>query len=462
MTQIEEFPYWFAPYHFDRRALSVDGPARQAAFETPSTVVQTTFRQQRLPVLDRIRRAVTSFMEETQLNASSRIEQHQAISVLSCPERAALTVSGDARHLLNRAGAKLTALLILAMSVTGCASFHDNHYMASSVPPILAATPISNPQVLNFAELTGTPSNNQVIGKLDVLEVNTLPSLNSREAFKYTVRVGEDGLANIQEAGGPVRLLGRTLAEAEAMITQLSIDRGLYRTPHITVTMKERKVNSIFVSGAVKQPGWKQIPAADCNLISAIFYAGGLAPDAGTSIDIQNVMTRDELLNESIAATSPDGIAQTGYSQLREPRRASVDLISATKEGRDAYYIADGGAVHVERRSPDAIYVDGLVKRSGRQTFPLDDEEFRLLEAISAAGGTSSQVADKVYVVRAAQGLEKPAVIQASLKKARHDEAHNLMLSPGDFVSVEHTPATIAMEALQMIRVGASLNPLIP
>ncbi len=400
-------------------------------------------------------------MDETQLNASSRMEQHQAINALSCLQCAAMIVFGGGRRLCDHAVVRLTALLMLATSVTGCASLHDNHYMASSVPPILAATPISNPQVLDFAELTGTPSNNQVIGKLDVLEINVLPSLNSRDAFRFTARVGEDGLAKIHDVG-QVHLLGQTLSEAEATVTQLSVERGLYRAPHVTVTMKERKVNTIFVSGAVKEPGYKQIPAADCNLISAIFYAGGLAADAGTNINIQNVVTRDELLKESIASTSPDGVAQAGYSQMRTPRQASVDLISATKEGRDAYYIADGGAVHIERRSPDAIYVDGLVKRSGRQVFPLDDEEFRLLEAISAAGGTASQVADKVYVVRTAPGLEKPAVIQASLKKARHDEAHNLMLSPGDFVSVEHTPATIAMEALQMIRVGASLNPFIP
>jgi protein involved in polysaccharide export with SLBB domain len=173
-----------------------------------------------------------------------------------------------------------------------------------------------------------------------------------------------------------------------------------------------------------------------------------------------HALTRDELLHESIAKLPEDGVTQTGgYTRSRTPRQATVDLISATKEGRDAYFVGDGGAINVERRNPDAIYVDGLVKKSGRQTFPLDDEEFRLLEAISAAGGTSSQVADKVFVVRAAPASGEPAVIQASLRKARHDEAHNLLLAPGDFVSVEHTPATVIMEALQMIRVGASINP---
>ncbi len=351
--------------------------------------------------------------------------------------------------------------ILLVVSLSGCAMFRENHYMASEMPPQLAALPVSNPQLLNFAELTGSPSDSQMIGKLDVLEVSTLPSLNSREAFKYGVRVGEDGMARIPEVG-PVHLQGQTLAEAEATITQVSIERGLYRAPHVTVTMKERKVNKILVSGAVRKPGWYEIPAAECNLISAIFYAGNLAADAGTNVDIRNVVTRDELLNEAIASTQVDGVAQAGYAQKGTPRQASVDLISAVKDGRDGYFIADGGSVHIERRSPDAIYVDGLVKKSGRQIFPLDDEEFRLLEAIALAGGPSSQVADKVFVVRAVPVSGQPAVIQASIRKAKYDEAHNLLLAPGDFVSIEHTPATVIMEVLQMVRVGASLNPFLP
>jgi polysaccharide export outer membrane protein len=165
-------------------------------------------------------------------------------------------------------------LLLLCGSLSGCAMFRENHFMASDMPPQLAALPISNPQVLNFAELTGTPSNSQLIGKLDVLEVNVLPSLNSRESFRYTVRVGEDGIANLDI--GQIQLAGLELAEAEAVITRASVERGLYRAPHITVTMKNRKVNRVFVSGAVKKPGWYEIPAPECNLISAIFYAGGL------------------------------------------------------------------------------------------------------------------------------------------------------------------------------------------
>ena len=89
-------------------------------------------------------------------------------------------------------------------------------------------------------------------------------------------------------------------------------------------------------------------------------------------------------------------------------------------------------------------------------------EDLRLVDAISQSGYTSSQVANKVYVIRQPTPESRSIVIQASLSKASHDPAHNIRLAPGDIVKVEHTPATILLEAAQFIRggVSSSLNPL--
>ena len=60
---------------------------------------------------------------------------------------------------------------------------------------------------------------------------------------------------------------------------------------------------------------------------------------------------------------------------------------------------------------------------------------------------------------------EKPGetvVIQLSLQDAKGDARQNLRLQPRDVITVEHTPATVALEAVKIIRfgVGASLTPL--
>ena len=109
----------------------------------------------------------------------------------------------------------------------------------------------------------------------------------------------------------------------------------------------------------------------------------------------------------------------------------------------------------VEKRDPEAIYVGGLVKNPNRIAFPVG-EDLRLLQAISLAGGVSNQMANKIYVVRQSAQGQDPTVIEVSLRAAKHSDDWNIRLGAGDVITVEHTPATVFMEALQIIRFGIS------
>ena len=78
-------------------------------------------------------------------------------------------------------------------------------------------------------------------------------------------------------------------------------------------------------------------------------------------------------------------------------------------------------------------------------------------------GGLSSTVADKVYVIRPLpDDSGQTAVIEVSLMEAKRDASRNIRLGPRDLVSIEHTPATMLLELVKIIRfgVGASLTPL--
>jgi polysaccharide export outer membrane protein len=59
-------------------------------------------------------------------------------------------------------------------------------------------------------------------------------------------------------------------------------------------------------------------------------------------------------------------------------------------------------------------------------------------------------------VIRPLANSSEPAVIQISLRKAKRSGKSNVRLGPGDIVSVEQTPATVLLEALQLIRVGVN------
>ena len=344
----------------------------------------------------------------------------------------------------------------------GCASLNDNHYYAGQIPGGYDAPPNANPLTIDFAQLSGTATDSDVIAKGDVVNVEIAASVSAKDIFSYSVRVRDDGQADLPLIG-PVPMAGISLADADATLTQYCVARNIFRAPKVNVTIRRRKTNRILVVGAVKEPGVKEIPVAESDLLSILFHAGGLADDAGANIEIRNVLTRDETMNEAIAADgSRGGIKQTGYSSSNfAPRSVKIDLVSAAQSGSNDYFVGDRGVVVVEKTEPKAVTVTGLVRKPGRVEFR-KGEDLRLVDAISQSGYTSSQVANKVYVIRQPTPESRSIVIQASLSKASHDPAHNIRLAPGDIVKVEHTPATILLEAAQFIRVGvsSSLNPL--
>ena len=110
----------------------------------------------------------------------------------------------------------------------------------------------------------------------------------------------------------------------------------------------------------------------------------------------------------------------------------------------------------VKEQESHSISVLGLVKRPGNYDLPLD-ETYRLLDAVAMAGGTTVSIADKVRVIRRLDQDSVPFVIEVSIKAAKHTSDENLVLMPGDTVSIEETPATFVVETVRsFVRFGFS------
>lgn len=347
--------------------------------------------------------------------------------------------------------------MLAVVSLSGCLAA-GTHYYAHEMPGELVAQANTNAQTINFSQLSGTPPNSELIGPGDLLEITVAVGIDIRSVMTFPVRVNQDGIADVNEIG-QIRLAGYELDEAEGVIAQVSQQRMLFKNPHVTVAMKRKRMNRIMVVGAVKKPGVKEIPSSESSLLSVLFAADGLAEDAGTTVHIRNLIDTPDS-PEAIANGGRADVLQTGYTS-NSRRSVSVDLVTATQEGTNSYHIGDGGVVMVEKRDPKAIHVIGLVRKPGMIEFPVN-KDLRLFDALALAGYTSSQVANKVFVFRnsPSQGWTR---IQCSISRAKRDEAHNILLAPGDVVSVEQTPATVLLDALQVIRLGisGSLNPLL-
>lgn len=347
----------------------------------------------------------------------------------------------------------------------GCVS--QDIYQASELPAHLQAPQIANTKKLDLSGLTTVAYNNDIIDFGDILEVQILVGLNSKDNPPVMQpRVNEAGAISLPNIGEiPVR--GLDLPTAESAIAAACIQRGIYRSPHVTVSMKKQRTNLIRVSGAVKNPGPVNLPRGSCDLFSVLVAAGGLAEDAGALVDVRNPPSANVTAPDRIAGAFGNSteIMPAGHSQTMPAGARSaassfrVDLVSATKGAGGAYSLQDGATVNVERRDPEAIRVVGMVHKPNRYEYPVG-EELRVLDAIALANGTSNKAADKVFVVRQLPNQQQPAVIQTSLRAAKRQGEMNLKLAPGDIVSVEQTPATVLVDSIMLIRfgVGASLG----
>lgn len=362
-------------------------------------------------------------------------------------------------------------VLLLVGLAAGCQSAgyrKFEKYSYAEVPTALAATRQANPQTVDLSRLARASVKSDVLDRGDVVEISISAGLSEKDTVKFPVRINDSGYGQLPVIG-QVYLAGLEPEAAEANIVSACVQRDLYLNPHVTVTMKKQRVNRVTVVGAVKLAGVYELPRGQSDLLAAITVAGGLAEDAGTMVEIRTPDRGGEGSPPAPVASSATGDVQaTGHSAAPQPltpvsgggllTSVQVDLISAAKSGDGGQYISDGAVVMVEKRAPEPVHVIGLVKRPNRYEFPVS-EDLRMLDAVALAGGTESLVADKIFIVRRKPGSTDTAVIQASIRAAKRDPQANVLLSPGDVVSIESTPATVFMSALGLIRMslGASV-----
>lgn len=361
-------------------------------------------------------------------------------------------------------GTRVVGLLsFICLSLTGCHG--ANHYYAENtifgtkLPAEMRLAERPKTHTVDLTRLAGGAGDSDTINTGDLLEVKIAAGLSEKDIATLGGRVSEDGTISLPEIG-PVHVVGIQPSGAETLIRAAAIGKGLYvNNPSVTVRVTDRRLNIVRVMGAVKKPGTYKLPPNSSDVVSALSAAEGLADDAGEKIDVRNPITRTRGERPAIAG-DPTNPYSNVSSTMNGPATISggmesysIDLISAAESGEGHYSVADGGVIMVEKRDPETINVQGLVKNANRYEIPVG-EDLYLLDAIALAGGVSNQLANKIYVKRKPVPGQDPIVIQVSYRAATHSTDSNVLLGPGDVVKVAHTPATVVMEALNIIRFG--------
>ncbi|MAT71675.1 MAG: hypothetical protein CMJ58_19385 [Planctomycetaceae bacterium] len=350
----------------------------------------------------------------------------------------ALSTSCDIRPDRRRAtAARLLAVVLLA----GCGT---PGVRPSALPPELLARPRQSRAKLNLAGVAAPGSADAQIAAGDLLEVTISSGREGEEHDPVVARVGEAGAVDIPLVG-PVAVAGMEATAAEQAISQASIQRGIYVRPHVAVELRSKAVNHVTVLGAVDAPGVHELSRTNCNLVAAIAAAGGLNDEAGTIVEI----VRQSSLGARVAASAAAGDSVQLASYQPQPAAARTQRIDLTNSAAaPGCQLGDRDVVVVKPRDKEMVYVAGLVQKPGQFEMP-EETELRLLDAIAMAGGLDSPVADEVLVVRNIPGRPNPVPIRCSIAAAKRSGSENLILSPGDAVSVEQTPATVVVDTFR-------------
>ena len=341
------------------------------------------------------------------------------------------------------------------------------------MPDRYQAAEVTNAQVADLSRLSMSTTSSSLIEPEDVVDVTISSGLEEAGRITPTpVRVDNNGIATIALVG-QVTLAGLEPFQAEQRIATTAIDRGLFKAPQVTVTMRKKAVNRITVVGAVKEQGTIELPKGQSTLLAALMAAGSLDEKAGTEIEIRrhehstttqfskaetSVDTLD-IAPKDIRLTSTvekSGVKQAGLirpqqsPRSRQPssdpqaqtRTMKIDLATIDGTSDTDIGLQDGDVVRVETRDPNPISVIGLVQKPGQYEMPVG-QPVHVLDAIAMAGERSNPWADKIYITRHVSGENEPVVIQTSVVNAQHSNESNILLSPGDVVSVEQTPQTV-------------------
>ncbi len=385
---------------------------------------------------------------------------------------------------LRPLGRSATAyLLILVATGAGCRS---THYTAVNLPPELRAQPAPTSTAINLEQIVGDGVGTSRIGSGDLVEVTIVSGSGDERPLPVPARVSETGIVMVPLIGS-VPIGGLEPVDAEQQIAAAAVERGVYLQPYVTVTVKQPAVNRITVLGAVTKPGVVELPRGSCDLANALAAAGGLTKEASTRLEILHrggplTVARNEssaggsASNVRLAAhldpanpttipfappsplTSHHGAASDTVLESLPKGKSQIDLAQAVSSGSKIRKLSDRDIVMVLPEETPVVHVTGLVTKPNQ--FELArGTDIRVLDAIAMAGGISSPVADKVFVIRQLPDMPEPAVIKVSINRAKRDGDENIRLAAGDLVSVESTLTTMTVDTVsKFLRVGLGVS----
>ena len=311
-----------------------------------------------------------------------------------------------------------------------------------------------------------------MIGVGDVLTLNmqlkeslgeVLNSLIASQTSQRGYRVQEDGTISIPDIGRVV-IGGLTLQEAESVVYQLLLARGV--SPSFSVEITEFNSQKISISGNIKSPGILPLTLQPLYLDEAIYESGGFTisdasfiivrlyrndstyqifgPEVYNQNDTNRILLKD---GDTIVVDVADeydrilGLRQ----EARANRLGELEIQTRIKANNARTILSKMEYGSIAR---EYVYVIGEVLQQSRYTLPFEHKAVLADALLESGGGVSSLTGNpkQIYVLRGGADLKNFAPITALHLDAKNAAnfllATRLELRPKDVVFVGTQPIT--------------------
>jgi polysaccharide export outer membrane protein len=263
------------------------------------------------------------------------------------------------------------------------------------------------------------PDDQLVIRVVDIEEIPDKP-----------IRIDMRGNINLPIAGR-VHAGGLTVEQLETLLVEKF--GSVLQAPTVTVFVAEFRSQPVSVLGAVRTPGVHQIRGSK-TLYEVLALAGGLNPDAGSSIRITRRKSAGllPLPDATLDASGQFSVAQVTVKSVMEARNPKENI-----------QVLPDDVVSVPKA--ELVYVIGAVHRSGG--FVLSEKEhISVLQALSLAEGLDRLAAAKdARIMRPVPESENRQEIPVNLRDILAGKSGDVSMRANDILFVPTSGAKSAL-----------------
>jgi polysaccharide export outer membrane protein len=223
--------------------------------------------------------------------------------------------------------------------------------------------------------------------------------------------------------------------------------RSYINEPQVSVNIMEFRSQPVSVIGAVKNPGVHQLQGRK-TLVEILSLAGGLAPDAGSSVKITRRLERGPV---PLPAASQDASGNFSVAEV------SLKQLMAAKNPESNIIIRPDDVISVPRA--EMVYVMGEVAKPGGYVLN-ERETMSALQALSLAGGvTRVSGLQRAKILRVVPGTNNREELSVDLKRMLAGKSPDAQLQPEDILLVPNNLAKGAtLRAIESaIQIGTGL-----